>query len=180
MDMPRIETERLRLRPFGEDDVPEVTRLAGDHAVADTTLNIPHPYITADARQWIARHEPGFQDGVLVTLAITSRDGALLGAISLTVRVLHRTAELGYWVGKEHWGSGYATEAARALVGYAFDVMELRRVHAHHLTRNPASGRVMEKIGMRREGVLRAHVEKWGEPEDIAVWGILRDEAGPA
>ena len=176
MERAAIETDRLRLRPFTEDDAPEVARMAGDREIADTTFSIPHPYSEQDARDWIATHAPRFEEGTLVNFAIELRGGGLVGAIGLALRAAHRTADLGYWIGREHWGEGYATEAARAVTRHGFASLGLRRVFAHHMTRNPASGRVMEKIGMRREGLLRAHIEKWGEPEDVAVWGILREE----
>ena len=88
--------------------------------------------------------------------------------MGLGISRAHGKGELGYWIAKDDWNRGYATEAARAVVRYAFDELGLRRVHAGHLVRNPASGRVMEKIGMRREGVWRQHILKWGEPEDSA------------
>ena len=75
-----------------------------------------------------------------------------------------------------HWNLGYATEAARAVLAYGFGELGLRRIHAGHLTRNPASGRVMEKLGMEPEGVFRQHILKWAVPEDVAHRGILREE----
>ena len=75
-----------------------------------------------------------------------------------------------------YWRQGYATEAARAMVGHAFTATEMHRVMAQHVTRNPASGRVMQKIGMRYEGRLRDHVRRWDRYEDVEVYGILRDE----
>ncbi|MHC4470820.1 MAG: GNAT family N-acetyltransferase [Planctomycetota bacterium] len=181
MERPRIETERLILRPFTEDDVPEVARMAGERAIADTTLNLPHPYAEGDARTWIEKHEPGAREGKQLTLAIQHRDGPLLGAVGLAIAPEQGRAELGYWVGVEHWNRGYATEAAGAVVSHAFMALGLRRIHACHLTRNAASGRVMEKIGMRREGVLREHVLKWDVPEDIALWAVLgSDVSGDA
>ena len=74
------------------------------------------------------------------------------------------------------WGRGYATEAAAALCDYAFGALEVHRIAAQHLLRNPASGRVMQKLGMRREGVLRGAVRKWGRFEDIALYAALAPE----
>lgn len=176
---PILETERLFLTIFTEGDVPEVARLAGDRAIADTTLNLPHPYAEEDARAWIATHEPRFREEKGVTYAIRRRDSTLLGAISLDLNRPMRRAELGYWVGVEHQRKGYATEAARRLVRFAFEALDLRRVFARHLARNPASGRVMEKLGMAKEGVLRRHTLKWGVPEDVVIRALLREELGP-
>lgn len=159
--MPTLSTERLTPRPFALDDAAEVQRLAGDEAIADTTLNIPHPYEDGVAEKWIGGHQEAFDEDAMVTFAITrSSDGVLLGATSLVAISAGHQAEMGYWIGKDYWNSGYCTEAAREAVRYAFTELGLIRVHARHITRNPASGRVMLKIGMRHEGTQRLHVKK--------------------
>jgi [ribosomal protein S5]-alanine N-acetyltransferase len=174
---PVLETARLVLRPFALTDAADVRRLAGDFAVADTTLLIPYPYPEGAAEEWIATHEPKFASGEQVICAITLRaDGALIGGIGLGVVRPHARAALGYWTGVPYWGCGYCTEAARALVGYGFTVLGLERIEAEHFARNPASGRVMQKLGMRREGTLRARHIKWGRPEDSVVYSVLRGE----
>ena len=174
---PVLETARLVLRPFALTDAADVCRLAGEFAVADTTLLIPHPYPESAAEEWIATHAPKFASGEQVTCAITLRaDGALIGGIGLGVVRAHARAALGYWTGVPYWGCGYCTEAARALVGYGFTVLGLERIEAEHFARNPASGRVMQKLGMRREGTLRARHMKWGRPEDSIVYSVLRGE----
>lgn len=179
--LPTLQAERLQLRPFVLADAPEVQRLAGAWDVAYTTQNIPHPYEDGMAEQWIGTHLESFETGRALTLAIERReDGALMGAIGLTgFGGEHDHAELGYWIGKPYWGQGYATEAARAIVDYGFDRLGLNRILARHLTRNPASGRVMQKIGMAYEGCMRQHVKKWGHYEDVAFYGMLRHEHRP-
>jgi [ribosomal protein S5]-alanine N-acetyltransferase len=175
---PRLETERLVLRPFDLNDAPRVQLLAGDRAVAATTKNIPHPYEDGLAEQWIGAHQEHFERGQLVTFAIVLRDGSeLIGAIGLTLNLAQERAELGYWIGKPYWGCGYCTEAGHAVLRYAFDTLCLHRVHAHHLSHNPASGRVMQKLGMRHEGRLRQHIKKWDEFLDVEAYGILRSES---
>jgi RimJ/RimL family protein N-acetyltransferase len=109
--------------------------------------------------------------------AITSANsGELLGSIGLTFNAAHDHAEMGYWIALPHWGSGFCTEAARAVLAYAFDHRNLARVCAHHFGSNPASGRVMQKIGMKYEGTSRRHLKKWDRFEDAVWYGILRDE----
>ena len=88
----------------------------------------------------------------------------------------HSQAEMGFWLGAQRWGKGYATEAARAVIGYGFERPGLNRICAHHVVRNPASGHVLEKIGMRREGALRQRVRKWGVFEDVVILAILHDD----
>lgn len=174
---PTIKTERLFLRPFNLEDAPEVQRLAGDKEIASTTLNIPHPYEDGLAEKWINSHKSAFEDGKLVNFAITHRqEGYLIGAIGLNIDSRHEFAEMGYWVGRPYWGENYCTEAARAVLRYGFKELKLNRIFARHIKRNPASGRVMEKIGMEYEGCLKKHVKKWEVFEDLMVYGILRSQ----
>ena len=174
---PTLATERLLLRPFQATDAAEVQRLAGDMAIADTTLEIPHPYTDGLAEAWIATQAEAYAAGTSATFAVTRKpDGALVGAIGLKDIEAGFKAELGYWTGRPYWGLGYCTEAARAVLHFAFTELSLQRVFAHYLCRNPASGRVMQKLGMKPEGVLRGHVLKWDKAEDIAFYGILSSE----
>jgi RimJ/RimL family protein N-acetyltransferase len=176
-DQPTIETDRLVLRPFTVDDAPDVQRLAGDRAVADTTLLIPHPYPDGVAEDWIATHRPVHQAGEGAVFAITRRvDGALLGAIGLSIDAAHERAEMGYWIGRPYWNEGYATEAAAAALEYGFSTLGLNRIHAHHFARNAASGRVLEKIGMKAEGVAPQHVKKRDHFEDLLLYGLCRSD----
>ncbi|MGE5176133.1 MAG: GNAT family N-acetyltransferase [Hyphomicrobiales bacterium] len=176
-----LKTARLLLRPFSLADAPEVRRLAGDRANADTTLAIPHPYPEGAAEEWIATHAPRFADGTLANFAVTrAADGVLLGAIGLMIVPDHARAEVGYWIGVPYWGQGVATEAARAVLDYGFDGLGLHRIQAHYLTRNPASGRVLAKIGMRPEGIRRHAIRKWGVFEDLAACALLATDRGAA
>ena len=176
-EIPTLETERLVLRPFSLQDAATVQQLAGDVAVADTTLNIPHPYLDGMAEDWISKHGEAFAKLEGLTLAITRKsDGSVVGAISLIGIADGHRAELAYWIGKPYWNQGFCTEAGRAVVRFAFRDLGLLRVHAWHFGRNPASGRIMRKLGMRHEGTLRQHVRKWDECEDLELYGILKQE----
>ncbi len=181
-ETPKLETRRLLLRPFALADAQDVQRLAGRRSIADTTLNVPHPYEDGMAEAWLSTHQPLFEAGELAAFAVTdnARD-ELIGAISLRIDRAFDRADLGYWIGEPFWGMGYCTEAATAVVRYGFEVLRLNKIHASHLLRNPASGRVMQKIGMTQEGHLRDHIRKWRKYEDMIVYGLLRDEwANPA
>jgi RimJ/RimL family protein N-acetyltransferase len=174
---PTLHAARLVLRPFVPADAPDVARLAGAREVAAGTLTVPHPYPEPAAVAWIAGHAGAWADGSRVTYALTLRDGgALVGAAGLAITAAHRRAELGYWVGVPYWGRGYCTEASGALLAFAFGPLALHRVEAHHFTRNPASGRVMQKLGMRLEGVHRGAVLKDGRFEDLAHYAVLADD----
>ncbi len=174
---PELTTERLLLRPFALADAPIVQQLAGDEAIASTTGTIPHPYEDGMAEEWIGTHPKAFEEGEGVVFAITLReDKTLIGAIGLTIEGDHERAGMGYWIGKPYWGNGYCTEAARAVLNYGFAELGLNRIYATHFSRNPASGRVMEKIGMACEGCHRQHFKKWGAFEDLKVYAILKAE----
>lgn len=174
---PVLETPRLVLRALSLADAPQVQQLAGVREVADTTLSIPHPYENGLAEAWIGSLADLYARRQQVVFAITARPaGHMVGAIGLVLRPAHDRAELGYWIGKPFWGHGYATEAAAAVLRYGFDVLGLNRIHACHFARNPASGRVLEKVGMRPEGISRQHVRRWGRFEDLVQYGMLREE----
>lgn len=176
MDQPVLYSPRLALRPFELGDAAVVQELAGDKAIAETTLNIPHPYADGMAESWIAGHEEQLREGHVV-FAITRRASHdLIGAIGLRIDAVSGKAELGYWIGVPYWNEGYATEAARRLVEYAFEHLSLNRVAARHFARNPASGRVMHKIGMVHEGTIRQGARKWDTFEDLELYAILRSD----
>lgn len=128
------------------------------------------------AEAWIDTHAADWESRRLLTLAVTTAGDGLIGSASLKLSIEHRRAELGYWIGVPYWGLGYATEASAALLDYAFDQLHLNRVDAHYLARNPASGKVMQKLGMTNEGMLRQHIMKWDQLEDIELYGILAAE----
>ena len=178
VSIPVLNTRRLVLRPFEAGDAPAVQRLAGAPEVALTTQNIPHPYPDGVAEAWIASHGPAWEEGRFLTLAITSAPEGLVGAVSLHLTPAHRRGELGYWVGVPFWNRGYATEASAALVDFGFRRLALNRVQARHLTCNPASGRVMEKLGMKLEGIQRQYLLVRGAFEDLAMYAILRSDLG--
>jgi RimJ/RimL family protein N-acetyltransferase len=181
-EVPELLTERLTLGPLREEDAPALEQLAGAREIADTTIAIPHPYTRRDAEGFIAYQRAAVAHGDEAVFGIRlRRDGALLGCVSLReIDRVHLQAELGFWIGVPHWGRGYATEAAEAVVGYGLGALGLNRIYAHHMVRNPASGRVLERVGMRQEGVLRQRVRKWGRFEDVVVYAVLRDDLAGA
>jgi RimJ/RimL family protein N-acetyltransferase len=178
IQQPNLETERLLLRPLTLDDAASVARLAGSREIAHTTTTIPHPYSEEQARVWIAAHTGQSDAGKAMVFGVVTREDAqLIGAVGLReIDSEHSQAEMGFWIGVQSWGKGYATEAARRVVRYAFEESKLNRVYAHHMVRNPASGRVLEKVGMKREGLLRQRVRKWGVFEDVVLLAILHDD----
>ncbi len=174
---PTLETQRLVLRPFQPSDAAAQQILINDKEIAANTRSIDFPYPEGAALKWIEQHFKMWLDGKSAIFAIClKKDGQLVGAIGLEISPPDENAELGYWLGRKFWNQGIATEAAQAVVRFGFQTLSLHKIHAHHVTRNPASGRVLEKIGMVREGLLRHHIKKWGTFEDVAFYGILKSD----
>lgn len=175
--IPVLESERLIMRGFTLADAPAVKILAGEREIADTTLNIPHPYEEGVAEQWINGHEETFEKGHGVPFAITLKsDLTLIGAISLMSIEAGHQAELGYWIGVPYWNMGYCTEAGERVKAYALGELGLVRLYARHLSRNPASGQVLKKLGFVHEGTRIGHVRKWGKLENVEDYGFLEDK----
>ncbi len=177
IEQPEIRTERLIMRHFSLEDVDEVTNLVGEREIASSTMNIPHPYDKSIAEKWIRSHERSLVRDEGVSFAVTLlNSGRLVGSIGLGIEREFQRAELGYWIGKPFWNQGYATEASGAVIEFGFGTLGLNRIFASHLVRNPGSGRVMEKNGMRFEGCLRQHIVKWGNFEDLNYYAILKED----
>ena len=145
--IPVLKTERLTLRAPRLEDVKAIALIANDRRIAENTARIPHPYGVDDARGFIAAVNRG--DGE-VAFAITL-DGAVIGVCGIDPR--EGGQEIGYWLGAAYWGHGYATETVRALVDYAFGVLEHEALVAGARVSNPASRRVLEKCAFQWSGV---------------------------
>lgn len=168
-----IETSRLQMRQLSEADIPELLPLIGAREVAATTLRIPHPFEEKHAREFLTT--PAKQNELRMAIR-RAGDGTLVGGMGLHPDTQHNRAEIGYWIGVPYWRTGYATEAARAVLNYGFEQFNYNRIFAGHFGQNPASGNVLKKIGMKHEGCMRGHVLKWNEYVDLHMYGILREE----
>lgn len=173
----RLTTGQLVLRQVEAKDIPFIVRYAGSDAVHATTLMIPYPYTEQHAIDWMAGHEAAAAGGTGIVWAIVdAASDDLIGAIDIRLNMTHKRAEIGYWIGPAHWGKGYATQAVGALIKYGFETLGLYRIHADHFDGNDASGRVMLKNGMKREGVLRGQFIKDGRPIDSVMYAITRPD----
>jgi RimJ/RimL family protein N-acetyltransferase len=139
-------------------------------------LTVPHPYEDGVAEEWIASHGPAYEKGERIVFALASPSLGLIGAMGLILDLPHQRAELGYWIGQPYWNQGYATEALEAVLKFGFETLKLNKLHARHMTRNPASGRVMQKVGMWYEGRQVQHIYKWGQFEDLECYALLREQ----
>jgi RimJ/RimL family protein N-acetyltransferase len=141
--VPVLETARLKLRAPRREDAKAIAALANEVRIAANTARLPHPYRSVDAEEFIAAANS--RDGEASFVVI--RDGRLIGACGIDPR--EEGPELGYWLGAPFWGRGYATEAARALVDYAFADIGCETLLSGARVTNPASRRVLEKCAFQ-------------------------------
>ncbi|PWU07159.1 MAG: hypothetical protein C5B43_00765 [Verrucomicrobia bacterium] len=174
--IPRIKTERLLLRPFCLYDVKPYFALITDPNVLQGT-DMPHELEEGTIREWIIGHSDFWQRRrELFLLATNLETREIVGSVSLFTYDRHNKADLGYWIAYKEWGKGYATEATRAVVKFAFRTMKLHRLEANHLVRNPSSGNVLTKIGFQYEGMSRDSYLKDGVYEDLKFYGMLEED----
>lgn len=145
-------TTRLLLRPGWSQDAPALFETIADERIVRNLATAPWPYRPEDAAAWLATERKASEPSLLVFL---HGGGApeLIGAVGFGRRPTGET-EFGYWIARRHWGRGYATEAGRALLATARHGLRLKRLDAGHFLDNPASGRVLEKLGFRPTGMI--------------------------
>ena len=148
IECPVLVTERLVLRPPHADDVPELVALANNRRVAEMLARMPHPYGEREANAWLASQAVG-RPGASYAITL-EKTGALVGGAGLSPQ--GRGLEIGYWIGEPHWGCGYATEAAHAMVDLAFRATQINELYAACRVINPGSRRVIQKCGFRYLG----------------------------
>ncbi len=172
-----FQTKRLYFRRFDRDDAQIITDLISAPEFSDNTSSIPFPYKIEHAFEFLDRQEQAFQKGEAIVFgAFSLETGRLIADGGLHGKNEHQVAELGYIVAKPYWNQGFGTELARAIVNFGFSEWKLRKIIARHFSFNPASGRIMQKIGMIKEGHLRNHIVRNGRICDDVIYGILREE----
>ncbi|HEX4088652.1 MAG TPA: GNAT family protein [Trebonia sp.] len=178
---PTLRTARLRLRPFTSADADALFALQSNASVL-RYWDAPPWTDRSRADRFIAACEQMAEEGSGARVALDRvSDGAFIGWCSLTRwNPDFRSASMGYCLAEAAWGQGYATEAGRALLQWAFDALDLNRVQAEADTRNVASARVLEKLGFVREGTLREDCIVNGDVSDSWVYGLLRREWQPS
>jgi len=145
-----IPVARLLLRPFTQADSAMVQTLVSDAKVAQMAGNLPYPYPEDGAKAWIATHAQQHRAGTAIIRAMVRQaDNQCVGAISLDQIPpgLNVQGNLGYWVGVPYWNNGYCAEAGKLMLQLAARQYHMQRVVAAHRIDNPASGRVLEKLG---------------------------------
>jgi RimJ/RimL family protein N-acetyltransferase len=163
-----MKSRRLKFRELNDGDAARIAELAGDWDIARMTARIPYPYSEPLAHQWLRGIEPG------EFVRAVELGGELIGAVGY-MPAADGSAEIGYWIGKPWWGQGFATEAAQALVRYCFASAGFGRLTCCHFIDNPASARVISKLGFRRIGPCTA----WCEARSAEVETVFYERRRP-
>ncbi len=176
-----LETDRLSLRCLEPADAGAVESYAADRAVARHLANVPYPYPVGLAAAWIEESRRNIGRGDDYALAVTARGrGALVGTVHLKVPDYREGGEIGYWIGRPFWGRGYATEAVRTVVVFAFNRLGLHRVWAAVRPDNPASARVVEKAGLEPAGTGDYDFPAQGGRKPVVFYALTRSAAATA
>lgn len=178
IEQPILKTQRLQIRPLELRDTSAIQQAADNRRIADTMISLPHPYPSNEAERYFERHRIEREAERAVSFTIEHKEkGWFFGLVEIRdIDREHSLGELSFWLAVEAWGKGYMTEVVRAAVRYGFHGLDLNRLYAYQMVRNPASGRVLEKNAFKQEELLRQRVRKWGKFEDVALWAILRHE----
>ncbi|MBQ3080487.1 MAG: GNAT family N-acetyltransferase [Clostridia bacterium] len=175
--MPRIETDRLVLRKLEMRDAPDMFEYSRDPLVAKHVLWDAQTSVS-ESRGYIRYMLRKYRSGEPSSWGIEEKaSGKIIGTIGyMWYQRENNSCEVGYSLARAHWGRGYMTEALKAVIAYSFKTLRIHRVEAQHETDNLASGRVMEKCGMTKEGTLRGRLYNKGKYVDVHVYSILREE----
>jgi [ribosomal protein S5]-alanine N-acetyltransferase len=170
-------TPGLRLRAFAQSDAKRLARIAGVESVVRFTLGIPLPYTETAALEWIdgliERNAQGME-----WISAISWHGRLVGSVGLTIESEHRRAEIGYWLGEDYRGRGFAQAAVAQTCRIAFDQLGLHRLYGLCFLDNIASQQLLLKLGFRKEGRLRGHIVKDDVTKDALLYALTADSAG--
>ena len=174
---PPLVDDIVGLRPFAPDDVEWIVLACRDPEIPRFTL-VPDPYEESDAREWLRMHADHRASGEALQLAIVEAvGGAPLGSIGL-MRIAwdQLRGEIGYWIAPWARGRGAATSAVRLLATHALGAVGLQRIEVIPYVANPASQRVAEKAGCRREGVMRSYFLAHGARHDCVMYALLPED----
>jgi len=175
--MPTLETPRLLLRKVVMGDVADLYVYGRDPEVARHVLWEPYRS-EADARAYVRFLHRQYRSEQPSSWGIVYKPhNKMVGTIGfMWWNQDHNSAEIGYSLARSYWNQGIMSEALREMLRYGFEAMGLHRIEAQHESDNPASGRVMEKVGMRREGTLYGRLYNKGRYVDVELYAMLRDQ----
>jgi len=164
-----LETERLVLRQPTLADVKAISRLADDRRIAENSRRLPHPYSQDHALEFVR----GIADGNRETVFLIENNHTPIGMVGVDWRE-QATPELGYWLGVEHWGQGFATEAARAVIDFTFEEFDAEQLISGARVANPASRNILEKCGFQWSGVELHRFEALGSSTPVDCFRLSR------
>ncbi len=172
-DAMRLELSKCIVRPVELSDAPALAK-HGSNPRVSINNHLPSPMTLDAAEQWVKTR----LDQSSTVLCAIEVHGEVVGAIGLTVQPgpKSHSAEIGFWIGEDHWNKGITTEAVRAFTEYGFTQHGLSRIYAHVFGWNTASMHVLEKCGYQREGSFRQSVMKDGKTIDQALYAKLCDD----
>lgn len=168
-----LTTERLVLRPMVIEDATRIHELVNDKDIAYNCVNIPYPYPEGAAEAWIVGHPLRYAQRQAVIFAIT-KDQTIIGACGIEFMHEEQHYDIGYWIGKDFWGNGYATEAATMLVDYGLNTLGIDELYAESLSSNPSSCAVLQKCGMQHVARISKPCHSPHKEEDVEIYHIQR------
>lgn len=175
--LPVLETDRLLLRNLSLDDVEDIFEYASDPEVSRYNSWSVHKSIE-DSKWFLNEVIEEYKNHELASWGIVHKEALkVIGTCGFANWIPdQRRAEIGYALSRKYWGKGYMPEAVRSVIAFGFRMMKLNRIEGRSIILNPASARVMEKVGMKSEGVLRQHLFAKGSFHDVKMYSILREE----
>ncbi len=175
MEKIELETQRLKLSFWEMKDADVMAENLNNFNINKYLKYVPFPYTKEMAIDYISKNEERLNKGDYVFKITRKEDGKIVGNISLTMKNPFKNAEFGYWIGEKFWGQGYATEALKKLIEFGFKI-GVHKIIGMHYTDNPASGKVMQKCEMTKEGEQKEQIFKDGIYHDVLLYGIINKE----
>ncbi len=174
-----LKTERLILRPYEASDAEAIYGVVSRWEIAETTVSIPHPYPRQNVDWWINFLKDSMEKGNAYEFGIFKRDEPHVylgncGFVSISKQ--HNNGELDYFINPDYWNQGYGTEACRRLVEFGFRELGLERIYGRCMTKNEGSRRIMEKAGLKYEGLAKHEIKKLNKYEDVWKFGLICSE----
>ena len=179
---PILKGENVKLRQLCRNDAERITKLLTQEVSYYLKAIIPNPYKIEDALNFINKSHSNFKSKKGFIFGIDFRgttdefsSSPFVGIISIeNIDYINRNAEVGYWIGKEYWNRGIATESLALVIDYAFNILDLHKLYASVFVQNAASIHVLEKCSLRREGELYEQKYKHGKFHNILLYGMTR------
>ncbi len=178
----KLTTKRLILRPLKNSDAKSIFENINDIEVTKWLLVVPYPYKLKDAKDWVKHNKEKWKkrkkENYIFGIEL-KKEKEVIGGISLNkVDKFQGKASVGYWLGKKYWNKGYGSEALKSILDFAFKKLKLRRIEAEVFVGNPSSGKLLEKFGVKREGLKRkaCRCKADSKVKDEYIYGLLKEE----